>query len=80
MELNGSTYEAISLTMTAMRSPWSGDLRMCSKRVVFPLPKKPDISVTGSCLNTGPVTAISFASLDFSTLTSNIGAVPKKDS
>jgi hypothetical protein len=53
---------------------------MCSRRVVFPLPKNPDISVTGSCLNPGSVTAISSASWDFSALTSNIGTVLTKDS
>lgn len=30
--------DAISLTMTAMRNPWSGDCRMCRSKVVFPLP------------------------------------------
>lgn len=43
------TNVLISLTMTAMRRPWSGDLRMCSSKVVFPLPcaniiKKPKIN------------------------------------
>lgn len=28
----------MSLTITAIRIPWSGDARMCFKRVVFPLP------------------------------------------
>jgi hypothetical protein len=32
------TYELISLTMTATLSPWSGDLRICLRRVVLPLP------------------------------------------
>jgi hypothetical protein len=31
-------YELISLTMTAIRRPCEGDLRMCSRRVVLPLP------------------------------------------
>lgn len=40
----------MSLTITAMRRLWELDRRMCSRRVVFPLPKKPDRRVTGSCL------------------------------
>jgi len=43
------TFNApISFTMTAHRRPWSLLLRMYERRVVFPLPKKPDKSVTGS--------------------------------
>jgi hypothetical protein len=38
MRLASTFTDAISLTMTAMRSPWSGDCRMCRSKVVFPLP------------------------------------------
>jgi hypothetical protein len=40
------TYELISLTITATLSPWSGDLRICLRRVVLPLPCKGDILVS----------------------------------
>lgn len=56
---NGSrkgTYEDISLTITAIRRPCSVDRRMCSSRVVFPLPRKPERSVTGNCLIPGSLT------------------------
>jgi hypothetical protein len=53
---------------------------MCSNRVVFPLPKNPDISVTGICLNSGFVMAILSPSPDFSLFISNEGAILTKDS
>jgi len=50
------TYKDISLTITAIRNPCSLDRRMCSSRVVLPLPRKPDSKVTGNCLILGSVT------------------------
>lgn len=37
-DIEVSTYTLMSFTMTAIRIPWSGDLRMCFKSVVLPLP------------------------------------------
>ncbi len=38
---------AMSLTITAMRNECWSEVRTCLRRVVFPLPKKPDKRVTG---------------------------------
>lgn len=43
--IEASTYTLMSFTMTAIRIPWSGDLRMCFKRVVLPLPYKEQLAL-----------------------------------
>ena len=52
------TYEGMSLTIPAIRRPWEVDWRMCSSSVVLPLLRKPEISVPGSCLIFGSLTAV----------------------
>ena len=49
-------YEDMSLTMIAIWRPWSFERGMCSRRVVLPLPRKPESRVTGSCLMTVSLT------------------------
>lgn len=49
----------ISLTITAYRLPLWSLLNMCCSRVVFPAPRKPERTVTGSFFNFGTITLLS---------------------
>lgn len=58
------THLLISLTMTAILRPWSGDLRMCSSSVVLPLPyitvvrPHSQTSYAGSILTKNPESSV----------------------
>ena len=58
MRLPSIFNSLISFTMTAYRFPLWSLLSMCCSKVVFPAPRKPDRTVTGSFLNDD---AVSFA-------------------
>jgi hypothetical protein len=53
------THWLMSLTITAIRNPWSGDWRMCLRRVVLPLPYT-GVSVSWRWLNVDPIDVISY--------------------